>query len=283
RPIAIGKVVAERDPFTYLDYPDTPPPCHVDSSSFIETNDSSVPNESIIKPTKASVMDLLRIFLTANPASSVKNLYDLKSLTEKDIFNLVIAYIPNVGDSFTANQINKWLTSDGYFGRPKSTRQGYDVIKARSLWVLKPEFMGDAMDRTFNRRTFRQMTRQLTGWITVGYCRKSPSKETPQKRLELLQKMVNSLHVNDLCEKVFVSPICRASSDLLTRDISPTATAQSILKQLRFQNGDMQDFLMFAKTTTSSIRLSFNRAELNNRKVILKFDCRKAPVKRSSL
>lgn len=46
RPIAIGKVVAERDPFTYLDYPDTPPPCHVDSSSFIETNDSSVPNES---------------------------------------------------------------------------------------------------------------------------------------------------------------------------------------------------------------------------------------------
>ncbi|CEG77245.1 hypothetical protein RMATCC62417_12032 [Rhizopus microsporus] len=77
---------------------------------------------------------------------------------------------------------------------------------------------------------------------------------------------------------------------------------------------------MFAKTTTLSIRLvvlnyadlstnpmdvrtfvkdvkaieqivtdhghkleSFNRAELNNRKVISKFDCRKAPVKRSSL
>ncbi|KAG0936640.1 hypothetical protein G6F29_009002 [Rhizopus arrhizus] len=127
-------------------------------------------------------------------------------------------------------------------------------------------------------------------------------------------------HVNDLCEKVFVSPICRASSDLLTRDISPTATAQSISKQLRFQNGDMQDFLMFAKTTTLSIGLvvldyvglctnsmdvrtfvknvktieqividhghkleSFNRAELNNHKVISKFDCRKAPVKRSSL
>ncbi|KAG1445388.1 hypothetical protein G6F56_009933 [Rhizopus delemar] len=231
-----------------------------------------------------------------------------------------IANIPNVGDSFTANQINKWLISDGNFGRPKSTRQGCDVIKARDLWVLKPEFMGDAMDRTLNRKTFRQMTRQITGWITAGYCRKSPSKETPQKRLELLQKMVNSLHVNDLCEKVFVSPICRASSDLLTRDISPTTTAQSILKQLRFQNGDMQDFLMFAKTMTSSIRLvvldyaglctnpidirtfvkdvktieqividhghkleSFNRAELNNRKVISKFDCCKTSVKRSSL
>ncbi|CEP19021.1 hypothetical protein [Parasitella parasitica] len=61
---------------------------------------------NVIKPTKASVMDLLRIFLTANPASTVKNHYDLKSLTEKDIFNLVIANIPNVGDSFTANQIN---------------------------------------------------------------------------------------------------------------------------------------------------------------------------------
>jgi hypothetical protein len=87
---------------------------------------------------------------------------------------------------------------------------------------------------------FHQMTRQITGWITIGYCRKSPSKETSQKRLELLQEMLNSLHVNNLCEKVFVSPICRADSDLLTRDISLTATAQSISKQLRFQNGDMQ-------------------------------------------
>ncbi|KAL7324969.1 hypothetical protein PS15p_210080 [Mucor circinelloides] len=157
--------------------------------------------------------------------------------------------------------------------------------------------------------------------------------------------MVNNLHINDLCEKVYVSPICRANSDLLARDESPTATVQSILDQLRFQNGDMQDFIMFAKTTTSPIRLvvldyaglstnpldirifvksiksinqividhghkleSLNRAELNNHKVITKFDseglkiktgvrlhykkkkkkkkkidCRKAPVKRSDL
>ncbi|KAL9538928.1 hypothetical protein PS6_011407, partial [Mucor atramentarius] len=52
--------------------------------------------------------------------------------------------------------------------------------------------------------------------------------------------MVNNLHINDLCEKVYVSPICRANSDLLARDESPTATVQSILDQLRFQNGDMQ-------------------------------------------
>ncbi|KAL7310803.1 hypothetical protein PS15m_010249 [Mucor circinelloides] len=128
--------------------------------------------------------------------------------------------------------------------------------------------------------------------------------------------MVNNLHINDLCEKVYVSPICRANSDLLARDESPTATVQSILDQLRFQNGDMQDFIMFAKTTTSPIRLvvldyaglstnpldirifvksiksinqividhghkleSLNRAELNNHKVITKFDSEGLKIK----
>ncbi|KAG1172622.1 hypothetical protein G6F70_006439 [Rhizopus microsporus] len=95
-------------------------------------------------------------------------------------------------------------------------RMGPEERRRRELVLTLTSLnnIDDAMGRTFNRKTFRQMTRQLTGWITVGYCRKSPSKETPQKRLELLQKMVNSLHLNDLCEKVFVSPICRASSDL---------------------------------------------------------------------
>ncbi|KAG2200462.1 hypothetical protein INT47_011442 [Mucor saturninus] len=252
-------------------------------------------------------MDILRIFLTANPASSVKNLYDLKSLTEKDIFNLVIAYIPNVGDSFTANQINKWLTSDGYFGRPKSTRQGCDVIKARSLWVLKPKFMVNTAFAT------GKLTK-ITPWNISANDTTINGLDNCRLLQEVTIKRNTTKTSRTITKNVFVSPICRASSDLLTRDISPTATAQSILKQLRFQNGDMQDFLMFAKqrlrpfdwlcsTTLASLQISlmsspldvktieqividyghklesFNRAELNNRKVILKFDCRKAPVK----
>ncbi|KAK4515247.1 uncharacterized protein ATC70_002857 [Mucor velutinosus] len=106
-----------------------------------------------IKPTKASILDFLCGVLTIDPPSCSKSHYDFKSLTETDIFNLVTANIPSAKDSITANQISKWIKNDGSFGQSKSMRQGYNVIKARKLWVLKPGFgIGDHMKKIFNRR-----------------------------------------------------------------------------------------------------------------------------------
>lgn len=45
-PIAIGKVVAERDPFSYLPYPETPPPQYAIPPDSIEQSSSSVPDEN---------------------------------------------------------------------------------------------------------------------------------------------------------------------------------------------------------------------------------------------
>lgn len=92
------------------------------------------------------------------------------------------------------------------------------------------------------------MRRELTGWVTVGYCRKSISNEPQQKRVELLQKMIINLSENDLCEKVFVLPICSASSNVMMRDTSTTIVNAGVLKKLRFCDGDMQGKKKFHRT-----------------------------------
>ncbi|CAO3650831.1 unnamed protein product [Mucor fragilis] len=96
------------------------------------------------------------------------------------------------------------------------------------------------MTKIFNRKSFRESIRLSTNWITIGYCRKSPSKENQERRLQLLQKMVYNLQVNDLCEKVFVSPVRKVDLDLFTRDKSTTITTNSLIEKLRFQDGDFQ-------------------------------------------
>lgn len=82
--------------------------------------------------------------------------------------------------------------------------------------------------------------RNSTGWITVGYALKSRSNEKLQTRAVLLQKMVKNLRVKDLCEKVYVSPVCAADSPLLKRDSVPTASAMIIMDKLRHKDGDLQ-------------------------------------------
>ncbi|KAI9320895.1 hypothetical protein BX666DRAFT_1912300 [Dichotomocladium elegans] len=71
RPIAIGKAVAQRDPFSYLGYPDTPPPQN-DFSDDIETKNVNQSAESddcavsTIESSKLSVFlrNVITYFLT---------------------------------------------------------------------------------------------------------------------------------------------------------------------------------------------------------------------------
>ncbi|KAI9244327.1 hypothetical protein EDC94DRAFT_629726 [Helicostylum pulchrum] len=60
-------------------------------------------------------------------------------------------------------------------------------------------------------------------------CTKNSSKTIIRsKQLELLQRMVKILRENNLCEKVFVSPVCLASSEILKRDTAPTTVTSKL-------------------------------------------------------
>ncbi|KAG0739092.1 hypothetical protein G6F57_011518 [Rhizopus arrhizus] len=130
--------------------------------------------------------------------------------------------------------------------------------------------------------------------------------------------MVEILKVKCLCEKVYVSPICSASSFLLERDFSNnTAT---LLDKIKFKDGHFQDLVMLAKSSSVNIRLvtldyagltidpedllklikklksikeiviyEGHKFEILSRQQLLhgaaakKFDCRAPPIKRSTL
>lgn len=98
----------------------------------------------------------------------------------------------------------------------------------------------NAIEAVFNHKAFKQTVRSSSGYITVGYARKSISNDSMEKRTNLLQKMINNLHNHDLCEKVYVSPVCSADSELATREQRRSSTATTIMEQLRFHDGDMQ-------------------------------------------
>ncbi|KAI9006666.1 hypothetical protein CLU79DRAFT_564284 [Phycomyces nitens] len=95
--------------------------------------------------------------------------------------------------------------------------------------------------------------RQSCNWLTVGYCRKSKCNVSPEQRVKLIERMVETLKVKCLCEKVCVSPICSASSLLLERDSSNNKA--TMIDRLKYKDGHFQDFVMLAKSSSANIRL----------------------------
>ncbi|KAI8331391.1 hypothetical protein BC941DRAFT_403846 [Chlamydoabsidia padenii] len=249
-----------------------------------------------------------------------KERYEFHYLSQQALFDLLKDYIPNISSYCTARKVNDWISKECILHRTKNIRQGHMVLKARPAWILKQEFRENEIETVFNRLAFKQTVRNIPGWTTIGYARKSISNESTKKRTALLQTMIENLHINDLCEKVYVSPMCSANSELMRRDYHRTASTTTVLQQLRFHDGDMQDFIVFAKTTTMNIRLvvldyaglttkpddlrkfvksiksikeivvdkghkleCFTRHKLLTSDDIQKFNCRTANVKRSAL
>ncbi|KAF1796182.1 hypothetical protein FB192DRAFT_1405552 [Mucor lusitanicus] len=165
----------------------------------------------------------------------------------------------------------------------------------------------------------RKKVRETSGnWLTVAYCRKSKCNVSQEQRVKLIQRMVEILKVKCLCEKVYVSPVCFASSLLLERDFSNnTAT---VMDKNKYKDGHFQGFVMLAKSSSANIRLVIldyaglttnpedllklirklksvkeiviykgytyeilSRQHLLQGEVAKKFDCRPSPVKRSTL
>ncbi|KAI8093742.1 uncharacterized protein BX664DRAFT_385119 [Halteromyces radiatus] len=120
--------------------------------------------------------------------------------------------------------IADWLAKDGRFGRSKMCRVGAATVRMRSLWVLKEEHRRDALNKVFNTPSYRKKVRET------------------KQRVKLIQRMVEILKLKCLCKKVYVSPICSASSLLLERDFSNnTAT---VMDKIKYKDGHFQDFVM---------------------------------------
>ncbi|KAI9314914.1 hypothetical protein BX666DRAFT_1837215, partial [Dichotomocladium elegans] len=86
----------------------------------------------------------------------------------------------------------------------------------------------------------------------IGYARKSPTAETKESRIRLLQLMVNKLYFRGKCEEVFVSPICKADQPILERD-SPKQ--DDLLLHLKGSHGDISDLVARVHFSQKHFRL----------------------------
>ncbi|KAI8060425.1 uncharacterized protein B0P05DRAFT_477864, partial [Gilbertella persicaria] len=82
-----------------------------------------------------------------------------------------------------------------------------------------------------------------TKYITIGYTRISPTDETKELQVHLLQLMVNKLYSPGECEEVFVSPIFTINQPILERD-SPKQ--DDLLLHLKESHGDTSGTLRFS-------------------------------------
>ncbi|KAI8971779.1 hypothetical protein BDF20DRAFT_886434 [Mycotypha africana] len=74
--------------------------------------------------------------------------------------------------------------------------------------------------------------------MTIGYARKSPTKETDASRTRLLQLMIDKLYYRMKCEEVYVSPCCFADEPILECD-SPAS--DHLFADIKGCNGSITD------------------------------------------
>ncbi|ORX56728.1 hypothetical protein DM01DRAFT_1366537 [Hesseltinella vesiculosa] len=215
--MAIGKKVVARDPFTYHKYTDIPTTTQgiskVVTLSATEGPGRDQSRDTTIELTKSGIIDLFKATVTVHRPSFDIDKYTHQCMSVDDLHSYIQKCVPDANHDYTSYQISRWLSKEAQFGPTKSIRQGPGVVTGRNFYVLKEEYI--------------------------------------EKRVQLLQRMVNILRIKDLCQHVYVSANINADSDLLARDEKRTAATKNIMNQLRY----FLDFIMFAKTARQPIRL----------------------------
>ncbi|KAI8977587.1 hypothetical protein BDF20DRAFT_821279 [Mycotypha africana] len=89
-------------------------------------------------------------------------------------------------------------------------------------------------------------------YVIVGYARKSPGQEDRQKRINILNRMVQCLVERSMCDKIFVSSSCLASDSLASRDID---NENDVLADLTRVDGNTQSMISYISASEQDICL----------------------------
>lgn len=261
-PFAMGKDVVARDPFNYRSYTTTRPttPSQVIASTFEHVlNDEnaiggadSIDGESSIDDQlpliKASVLHLFKqIMSDLVPVN--KERYEETFVTWEVMQASLAKYFDNNALSDKKYNIEQWISADGSFGPSRRASTSKGRVRGRWLWMLKPSYQIPLTLQT----TYTKHVQATPDVVTIGYARKSHGKETLEKRLELLQVMIEKLRQRCLSQKVYVSPRCNAAMPLHKRDMKSDKVT---LDMLNHCSGDMHDLLHRLRTNMKPVRLA---------------------------
>lgn len=136
----------------------------------------------------------------------------------------------------TARQIERWVSSDGLWGK-KTTRRIENVpVESRLLWVMDDENIGMKtiskigmvgkltvyfyIETSFNVSIVKQYTLHWKSNVmtTIGYVRKLKSEESHTTHCRLINQKTKTQRNKNLCTKVCVSPHSNTENRFYQRD-----------------------------------------------------------------
>ncbi|KAI7847084.1 hypothetical protein BDC45DRAFT_611280 [Circinella umbellata] len=227
KPTVLAKTIIEKNPFIWQKYQ-------------IETSDSqsSTTSSSNVDPTvnysETAVLESLKAKYTMTKMYGLQK----KFITLEDLYNNLKQTMPSLDLFYSVQQIGLLLNKNNdYFGK---------TTKSRVSGKQK-----NALPRTPNPGFLQHCKSSYGNWINIGYARKSPSDESEDTRIRLIDKMIQKLQNIMLCSKIYVSPTCKSTSSIVRRDTEQ----QSIITKLKNNDGTMQDLLEVVSRSTQNIRL----------------------------
>ncbi|KAK4516954.1 uncharacterized protein ATC70_000282 [Mucor velutinosus] len=207
-------------------------------------------NDTVIPFCKDRLLSLMKEIATdENPLNN--NCYFKQFLTAEDQYQLMSRVFPRLKNHCSVNQLQYWIGQAKIWGKSERSRKNQRK-SGRYLWVVDEQLWAFVTDTSDSVKAYWKYLKHDTKYITIGYARKSPTDETKESRMRLLQLMVNKLYSRGKCEEVFVSPICKADQPILERD-SPKQ--DDLLLHLKGSHGDISDLVARVHFSQKPFRL----------------------------
>ncbi|KAI8047843.1 uncharacterized protein B0P05DRAFT_565257 [Gilbertella persicaria] len=207
-------------------------------------------DDTVIPFCKDRLLNLMKEIATdENPLND--KCYSKQFLTAKDQYQLMCSVFPHLKNHCSVYQLQYWIGQAKIWGKSTRSRKNQREL-GRNLWVVDEQLRAFVTDTSDSVKAYWKYLQHDTKYITIGYARKSPTDETKESRIRLLQLMVNKLYFRGKCEEVFVSPICKADQPILERD-SPKQ--DDLLLHLKGSHGDISDLVARVHFSQKPFRL----------------------------
>ncbi|ORX44037.1 hypothetical protein DM01DRAFT_1340591 [Hesseltinella vesiculosa] len=219
-----------------------------ESASTISTNPSTVMVPESVAPSRVSIMDLTKgILLT----ESVEGITDEVFLDEHQVHEIISSYLPD--GAVSEFQLADWVAKDGLWGGTKRRRTSEGRKHGRVYHLVKEAHRDYTWIDLHNVHQFRRHVRLTETTIcTIGYVRRSNTKDTTQAKMKSIELQSTKLKNKLLCEKIFGSYNTSSSSDLQSRDYNGN---RKWLHDIQLCSGNTQDMHEFISSSNRKIRL----------------------------
>ncbi|KAG2210434.1 hypothetical protein INT45_009088 [Circinella minor] len=208
--------------------------------------------KNIVPFCKERLLHIMGSIATTNKPSDTDN-YNYVYMTTEAQHELMKEFFPDLEQYGMTDRLQYWIGQSNIWGPRKRITEHGERKYGRHLWIIVKEMREFLVESTDSITAYWDHLKNEIDYITIGYARKSPTKEDDASRTRLLQLMTDKLYFRMKCEEVYVSPQCFANEPILERDSPPLDHFYSSIKDC---NGGITDLTKRIHYTQKNIRLA---------------------------